>query len=225
MKVSAVILLLLSMVPVWASSLEFDSLLKESHLAADADALAMDFHFTNKTDKVVRIKRYDAGCSCMSVGIQNGKLNYQPGEQGTIRVNYDMKSFSGVVDKSVMLFLDNDPEDAPSVVLTTRIHIPILVVAEPKTVKWQMGEAPEEKIITITMNHSAPIRVLRVTGTASGIRHELRTVEDGKVYQLALTPKDTTQPVLGIFNIQTDCTIEKHRGQQVFAVIRREMKP
>jgi hypothetical protein len=224
MRTAVLFTFALSILPMWASPLEFDSLQKEAHLAADADSVTMDFHFENKSDKVVSIKRYDAGCTCMSVAIQDGKLNYKPGEKGTIRASYDMKAFSGVVDKSVMLFVDDDPQDAPSVVLTTRIHIPILVVAEPKTVKLLLGEKPAEQVITITMNHTEPIRVLRVVGATDGIRHELRTVEEGKIYQLALTPKDTAQPALGIFRIETDCAIEKHRVQQVFSVIRRDAK-
>lgn len=221
MRAAVFFLFLWSLIPAWASPLEFDALQKEAHLPADADSATMDFHFENKTDKMVSIKRYDAGCTCMHVTIQGGKLNYQPGEKGTIRVSYDMKTFMGVVDKSVMLFVDNDPEDLPSVVLTTRIHIPILVVAEPKTVKWQMGDKPEEKIVSITMNHTEPIRVLRVSGPSDGVRHQLRTVEEGKKYELVLTPNDTKQPSLGIFRIETDCAMERHRVQQVFAVIRK----
>jgi Protein of unknown function (DUF1573) len=223
MRTTVLFLFLTSMLPVWASSLEFDSLLKEAHLSADAQSVNLDFHFENKTDKVVNIKRYDAGCSCTQVAIQDGKLKYEPGEKGTIRASYDMKLFSGVVDKSVMIFLDDDPQDAPSVVLTSRIHIPILVEAEPKTVKWLLGEKPEEKIVTITMNHTDPVRILRVSGPPDGIRHQLRTVEEGKKYELVLTPNDTTKPVLGIFRVETDCAIERHRVQQVFAVIRKEM--
>ncbi len=224
MRATAVVIFLLSILPLWASPLEFDSLVKEAHLAPDADSVTMDFHFENKSDKVAHIKRYDAGCTCMSVGIQDGKLSYNPGEKGIIRATYDMKTFSGVVEKSVMLYVDDDPQESPSAVLTTRIHIPVLVVVEPKTVHWMLGEAPEEKIITITMDHTEPIRILRVTSTADGIRHELRTVEEGKKYQLVLTPNDTARPALGIFRIETDCAMEKHRVQQVFAVIRREIK-
>lgn len=221
MRAASLFLFLWSCLPVWAASLEFDSLMKEAHLSADADSVTMDFNFENKTDKEVSIKRYDAGCSCTQVSIQGGKLKYQPGEKGTVRASYDMKLFMGVVSKSVMLYVDQDPEDKPSIVLTSEIHIPVLVGIEPKTVKWQLGEKPEEKIVTITMNHTDPIHILRVVGAVDGIRHELRTVEKGKKYEIALTPKNTAQPALGIFRVETDSAIERHRVQQVFAVIRR----
>lgn len=221
MKSALLLFFLICAMPLCAALIEFDSLEKEVYLSAEADSATMEFHFENKSDKQVTIKRYDAGCSCMQVAVQGGKMDYKPGESGTIRVVYDMKSFSGEVEKSVMLFLNDDPPEDPSVVLTTRIHIPVLVQAEPKSVKWQLGSKPEERVIPITMNHTEPIHVLRITGTADIFQHQLRTVEEGKKYELVLTPKNTNQPTLGIFRIETDCTIEKHRVKQVFAVIRK----
>jgi len=212
---------LLGLHPLVAAPLVFDSLLKETHLPADSESVTMDFHFENKSDKQVVIRRYDAGCNCMQVSVRDGKLTYGPGEKGTIRSVFDMKNFMGVVEKAVMLYLDDDKHDEPSIVLTTRIHIPVLVVVDPKTLQWSVGEEPVEKTVTITMHHTEPIRIKRVVGAANGFRHELRTVEEGRTYRLAVTPNDTTVPVLGVFRIETNCTIEKHRVQQVFGVIRK----
>lgn len=206
---------------VAVAGLEFDALLKEAHLAADESEVTTEFHFTNPTGKVVTIRSYEAACSCMKAQVDGGKLVYQPGEKGVLRTVFDMGRFSGVVDKQVLLYLDDDPEDEPSITLTTRVHIPVLVQAEPKTVKWEVGGKVEPRVVKVTMNHSEPIRILRVSGTFDGIAHEVRTVEEGKLYELVLTPKDTGQPALGIFRIETDCVIEKHRTQQVFGVIRR----
>lgn len=224
MRIALFLGLLMSATPLCAASLEFDSMLKEVHLAADADEVTMEFHFENKSDREVVIQKADVPCNCMQVTIQGGKLNYEPRAKGIIRVRYDMKTFTGTVDKSVMLYVDKDPKDEPSFILTTRIHIPVLIETDPKPVKWLLGEEPKEKIVTITMKHSDPIRVLRVTGMADGMRYELRTVEEGRIYQLAITPKDTKVPALATFRIETDCAIEKHRVQQVFAVIRREAR-
>ena len=221
MRTAFAFCILLGLHPLVAAPLVFDSLLKETHLAADSESVTMDFHFENKSDKQVVIRRYDAACNCMQVSIRDGKLTYGPGEKGTVRSVFDMKNFMGVVEKAVMLYLDDDKEDEPSIILTTRIHIPVLVVAEPKTVQWSIGEKPVEKTVTITMSHTDPIRIERVVGAADGFRHTLRTVEEGRIYQLAVTPKDTVRPVLGIFRIETDCAIEKHRVQQVFGVIRK----
>ena len=221
MRTAFVFCLVLGLHPLVAAPLVFDSMLKETHLAADSESVTIDFHFENKSDKQVVIRRYDAACNCMQVSIRDGKLTYGPGEKGTIRSVFDMKNFMGVVDKAVMLYLDDDPQDEPSIVLTTRIHIPVLVVVEPKTLQWSIGEQPVGKTVSITMHHTEPIRIRRVVGSTDGFLYKLRTVDEGKSYELALTPKDTGRPVLGIFRIETDCAIEKHRIQQVFGVIRK----
>lgn len=203
------------------AALDFPQILKEVHAPAEAKTVVVEFDFTNRTDKTVNVSRYDPTCSCMSVSIKGGKLRYEPGEAGVIRAEFDMGNFSGEVDKAVAVYLNDDPDGKPSVVLTTRVHIPILIAIEPKTQKWAIGGAVESKAVRITMNHSKPIRVTGVTSSSEAFKHELKTVEEGKTYDLVLTPLDTAKPALAIFRIETDCDIAKHRTQQAFAVIRK----
>jgi hypothetical protein len=206
---------------VGAQSLDFPTKLKDLHAPAEAKTVSSDFEFTNKSGKTVNIRRYESTCSCMSVTVKEGKLRYAPGESGVIRANFDMGNFSGEVDKSVAVYLDNDPDDKPSVVLTTRVHIPVLVSAEPKTLKWEIGGKPETKSVRITMNHSKPIKVTQVTTSSEAFRRELKTITEGKEYELLLTPADINAPALCIVRIDTDCDIPKHKTQQVFGVIRK----
>lgn len=224
MKWTGIVICLMAGARLQAGVLEFDAMLKEASIPAEENTVTTDYAFENKSGAAVRIRKYDAACSCMKVTVQGGKLEYQPGEKGVIRTVFDMGNFSGVVDKQVMLYLDDDPDEKPSVVLTTRVHIPVLVSPDPKTVKWILGEPAAEKVIRITMNHDKPIHIVRVSGTLDGIAHEIRTVKEGFLYDLALKPVDTSKPALAVFRIETDCSIEKHRNQQVFAVIRKEMK-
>src|SRR5690606_38524647 len=120
-----------------AAGLEFAETLKEIHPKADAKTVSADFKFTNTGDKPVTISKYDAACSCMSVQISGGKLHYAPGESGVVRANFDMGNFAGTVDKTVALWLKGDREDQPSGQLTVRVHIPVLIELEPKTLNWQ----------------------------------------------------------------------------------------
>jgi hypothetical protein len=105
--------------------------------------------------------------------------------------------------------------------LTIRVHIPILVELDPKTLKWDLSGKVEPKTIRITMHHEQAIRVLGVTSTSEAFKHELKTVEEGKRYELTVTPVSVTTPALGIFRIETDCKLERHRIQQAFATVRK----
>ncbi len=217
------ILILWSALAVLATgqTLDFKTKLQDINAPADAKTVSSDFEFTNRSGKTVTIRRYDATCACMSVTVKGGKLRYAPGESGVIRANFDMGNFAGEVDKSVALYLEKDPDNKPSILLTTRVHIPVLVSAEPKTVKWELDGKPETKSVRITMDHSKPIKVTGVTSSSDSFKHEVKTIREGKEYELLITPDDVAAPALAIIRIDTDCDIPKHKTQQVFGVIRK----
>lgn len=206
---------------VQAAGLDFPDKLREIHAPPDVKTVTAEFEFTNRSDKPVRVAKYDPGCSCIAVRIKDGKLRYAPGEAGLIRAEFDMGNFSGMVDKKVALWLDDDPDDKPSVSLTVRVHIPVLVSLEPKTLKWDLNGEGKPQTIRITMHYDKPIRVTSVTASTEAFKHELKTIEEGKAYDLVVTPTEIHTPGLGIFRIETDCQIKRHQIQQVFATVRR----
>lgn len=203
------------------AGLDFPSTLKEIHAPADVEFVTADFEFTNNSEKTVNVARVDPTCSCISVKIKDGKLRYAPGESGLIRAKFDMGNFAGTVDKVVAVWLDNDPEDKPSQALTVRVHIPVLVSLEPKTLKWEIGGKSEPQTIRIQMNYTSPIHVKGVKSSSKAFKHELKTIEDGKLYDLIVTPLEFDSPGMAIIRVETDCEIVKHRTQQAFAVLRK----
>jgi hypothetical protein len=220
MKIATAIWLALAAIS-HAAGLEFERLLEEVKAPADASTVTADFKFSNKGDKPVTISKSDPGCSCLKVQISGGKLKYAPGESGTVRATFDMGNFSGTVDKAIGLWLDNASGDRPTMQLTVRIHIPVLVALEPKTVTWDVGAKPESKTIAIRMAEGQTIRVLSVKCSSPIFDHELKTIEEGKKYDLIVTPKSSESPGMGVIRIETDCPISKHRTQQAFAVMRK----
>ena len=204
-----------------AAGLEFKETRKEVHAPADVKTVTADFEFTNRSDKPVTVSKYESTCSCMSVMIKEGKLRYAPGESGVVRAEFDMGNFSGEVDKVVALWLDDAPADKPTISLTVRVHIPVLISLDPKTLKWDLGGNADAQTIRVTMNHTKPIKVLKVTSSSEAFVPKLKTVEEGKSYELVVTPVDIKSPGLGVLRIETDCDIVKHRTQQAFAVVRK----
>ena len=201
--------------------MEFAALLKEVHAAADATIVTTDFNFTNKGDKPVTIAKTDPGCSCLKVEISGGKLKYAPGESGVVRTTFDMGNFSGTVDKKVALWIDDDPADKPSMSLTVRVHIPVLVALEPKTVKWNLGAKPDPQTIQIRMAEGKSIHMTGVKSSSPAFKCELKVVEKGRKYDLIVTPLEMNAPGMSVFRIETDSEISKHAIQQAFAVVRK----
>jgi Protein of unknown function (DUF1573) len=205
-----------------AAGLEFENLLQELKAPADATTVTADFKFTNKGNKPVTISKSDPGCSCIKVQISGGKLKYAPGESGVVRTTFEMGNFSGTVDKAVGIWLDDAAGDKPSLHLTVRVQIPVLVALEPtKTLSWDVGGKPEPKTIRIRMAEGQSIKVTGITCSPEAFSHEIKTVEEGKLYDLTVTPLSVEGPKMSIFRIETDCKIAKHRVQQAFAVVRK----
>jgi hypothetical protein len=208
-----------------AGGLEFTETLKEVDAGADATLVTTEFSFTNKGDKPASITKSDSGCSCLKIEISGGKLKYAPGESGVVRTTFEMGNFSGTVDKMVALWIDDDPVDNPSTRLTVRVHIPVLVELEPKTLKWDLGTKADPQIIRIQMAEGKSIRVTGVTSSSESFACELKTVEKGGKYDLIVTPRTIDTPGMTVIRVETDCAISKHRVQQAFAVVRKPSPP
>lgn len=219
MKALTFILLLLGLIPAGAA-LEFET----PSIKVDADlndkTVTRDFKFTNKGEKPVKIKQADAGCSCLAVQVAGGKFDYAPGESGILRAVFELGSFQGTVDKQINVWLEGDAEDKPSTSLMMSVNIPIIISLEPKTLKWEVGAPAEPKVIDVKMNYGKPIHVLSVATGNDSFSAKLITVEDGKHYQVEITPaKGTDSAGLAVVRIETDVEIEKQRIQQAFSVI------
>jgi hypothetical protein len=213
----------LGCLPLSAGTLTFEEPTKEIQAGTDAKTVTADFKFKNESADEVVIDHYDAACTCINAGVQDGKMNYKPGESGVIRAAFDMSHFSGTADKSVMVWLKGDPEDKPSITLTARVIIPVLVEVEPKTLIWESGAPAEPKKVTITMKHSEPIRVTSISGADQRFVQVLKTVEEGKKYEITVTPANTSSVGMGVISIETDCTVQRFRSQRIFTVLRHPL--
>jgi len=204
-----------------AAGLTFEQTEVEVEAAADAKSVVADFNFENRTKQPVTIAKYEKTCTCMEVQVSDGKLVYAPGEKGVIRATFELANLSGTLEKPVKLWIDHDPDDKPSLVLTTRVHIPVLVVMDNKTLKWDLGSKPEARKIDIRMEYAKPIRILSTRCSSDIFKLDLKTLDEGKHYELWTTPTKTDAPCLGVIQIQTDCDIPRHRSQMAFVVVQR----
>lgn len=207
---------------VHAAALEFENLLLEVHAPADAATVTADFKFKNTSGKPATITKSDSGCSCLSVQVAGGKLKYAPGEEGLVRATFDMGNFSGTVDKMIGIWLNGDSPELPSVKITVRVHIPVLVALEPKTLKWTTGGKAEPQTLAVTMAEGQSIELLSVKSSSDLFTVETKMIEKGKRYELVVTPRSVDAPILGILRIETDSKIAKHRTQQAFAVVSKQ---
>ena len=133
-----------------------------------------------------------------------------------------MGNFSGAVDKMVALWLDDDPADKPS----DAAHRPGSHPGAGRHGAENLEVGPRRQRPSPRSSRSGwpkgkPIHVTGVKSSSESFASEMKTVEEGKKYDLVVTPLAIDTPGLGVIRIETDCAVSKHRIQQAFAVVRK----
>lgn len=205
--------------PPLLAQLKFETPVIDADAPLDAVTLVREYKFTNAGPKPVRITQADAGCSCLAVEVAAGKFTYAPGETGTIRATFEIGSFQGTVEKPIYIWLEGDREEAPSANVMLRVHIPVIITLEPKTLKWDLNGSAETKVMEVKMDHVDLIQITSVSTSNDSFSTKIITVKEGKYYKVEVTPKGTATAGLCIIRIESDTNVEKQRVQQGFAVI------
>jgi hypothetical protein len=208
-------------VTLQAGDLKFEKDLYEAHAGLKDELVTSEFNFTNASDRTVKIRLADAGCSCVAVELLNGKTTYAAGESGIMRLTYKIESTQGIINKTVSIWLEGDPDEKPSSQVVFRIHIPTAITLEPKTLNWDIDSKPEAKFIRIKIDYDKPVRVIKVSLSSENFTTEIVTVEDGKSYDVKVTPKSTADPGICLIGIESDIDLQKYRAQQGFARVSR----
>jgi hypothetical protein len=202
-----------------AGSLKFEKDLYEAHAGIKEDVFTREFKFTNTSDKTIKIRDADAGCTCVTVEFLGGKATYAAGESGVMRVAFKVENAQGQVDKKVLVWLEGDSEENPSSQVTFRIHIPTAIALEPKTLSWDLNSKPEPKSIRVKIDYEKPVHLKKISLSNENYTSEIIPVEEGKAYDVRITPKSTATPGLCMIGIKTDIDIDKYQRQQGFARI------
>ena len=205
-----------------AEGLSFQQSRIETKVAADAKTVTVPYLFKNDTARTITIKRYVSACSCLSAKVKGGKLSYKPGEQGEIKVVFDLGNFSGLVEKTVMIWTTEDDDNKPSSILSVVIDIPVLFELSPKTTFWNQSGESGSKTIRLVVNNAEPIRILEHSVTNKNFSYELKTIKDGFEYALVVEPRDLSTPAFGMIKLTTDSENPRYRRQMAFVCVRRQ---
>lgn len=207
--------------PLAAGTLKFDANSQEITVALDQKSATVDFPFKNESSDDVVIEKNASDCPCAAVGVKDSKLVYKPGESGTIRIVFNLGKIPETADKFVSLYLKGDREDHPSIKLTTRIIVPVVVDLQPRSVTWDIGAKPEPKTITVTMHDSEPVKILSMTSSDPRFKSELKTIEEGKKYEVVITPTSTDTIGMGMLRVETDSKTDPRPAHPVYMIVRQ----
>ena len=182
------------------------------------EAISVTFSFKNDGNKPVRVLHLESACSCLSASLDSAV--YQPGQKGTGKAEFRVSSFTGQQEKTISVTTD-DPGQ-PEWVVPFVVDIPVVIDIDPKMVQWWLNEAPGPKDVTVKMTGKDPMKLLTVTSTRENMGYSFKEVKPGREYVVTLTPKSTTDIMIGALKLETDSKIAKYQRQLAFFGVVRQ---
>lgn len=195
-----------------AGGLSFEKTRFEHNVDPSLESIVAKFNFKNSTGKTVTIQDVHTNCGCIRA--DTDKKVYEPGESGVVEAEFKVGSLEGVVEKTVTVQTDSKQKRLQT--LTVVMNIPTLIEIKPDLTEWLVGSDPEPKEVIITVKHDKPIRVLSTTCSRANVKHQILTVEEGRIYKVLLTPQTTEKLMLGVLRIKTDAEIKKYQNRMAF---------
>lgn len=206
---------------VYGAALAFENKTVEVTAKPGTEQVTLVFPFENKSGETIEIERQASPCGCIKAEIKDGKMTYAPGDKGGVTAIFKVGNLQGTVSKNVVIWQKGDKATAPSVILTAVIEIPELVSITPKSLNWKAGEENGAKAFTIKVNEGETIHVTGMVTTNNHFAPQLKTITDGREYQITITPKDTREAGFAILKITTDSQNPRFSRLQGFATITR----
>ncbi|RFC42862.1 MAG: Protein of unknown function DUF1573 [Verrucomicrobia bacterium] len=158
------------------------------------------------------VRSIETSCGCLSAN--SDKRSYAAGEGGEVTAVFNVKGLSGSVERSIT-FVSGAKGEAP-VRLAVRVHVPALVEIEPKMLNWELGEAPLPKVFKITMQGPDPVHIKSASSSRRNVSTSVRTLADGRSYEIEVKPENTGEALLGMVRIETDSRFREHQKQMAF---------
>ena len=229
------ILMIYSLCSAVAMSAEFtfDTKLKEVTTRPDVELVRVPFEFQNNTDEEITIVNYDAPCSCMEARMvrpdKKNSLVFAPGEKGTVIGMLEFGTFKGTIDKVIKIRTDKDKGEEPSIVLTCRVTIPVLIATSQESLRWKMRDKLEPKVFSIKVadESETPINIVEHKhgfGASDVFDYKIETVKEGREYKVTVTPLKTTEPTMAYVKFYTDSKIRRYKMVQIFLFVEHAKK-
>lgn len=152
----------------------------------EGTVIAHDFIIENKGDEALLIPRVRSNCAC-AVADYSEKI--QPGEKGTVTIEFDSKGSGGTtVDYKVRG--DSNDTDNEHFDLSIKGHVDPILIIEPKrvTLSGNAGETLETEIF-ISHDKRHPLKVLSVESKKGNISVKLEEIKDAEQRKYRITIK------------------------------------
>lgn len=150
------------------------------------------YAFTNTGDQVLEITHVQPSCGCTTAGEWTRKV--EPGQTGSIPVQFDSSHFNGPIFKTVSVS-SNDKRQTTSILqLKGSIWKPVDLFPAYAVLSIPPDGASHSMTVRITNNLAEPLTLSAPVCTNESFKAELKTVQPGKEYQLVVTAVPPLKP-------------------------------
>jgi len=163
----------------------------------------------------VRIATLATSCACTTAEL--AKETYASGEEGQLRVEFEVGPLMGRQERSITV--TTDEASADPTILKIVVDIAELVSVQPKLLFWKAKDAGEEKSVIVTFADSAHGQLGELhVGSAD---FSVRVDRDEKLGRTIIwvKPVDTTRATQTVIHV--DATIEgRAQSLSIFAAVK-----
>jgi len=185
------------------------------------DKVVAKYPFTVLGEQAVKISQVRASCGCTATKLD--KDTYEPGESSEIEAVFTIGNRQGKQVKKIFVHLND--ATSPTYTLTLEVDIPELLKIEPRFVYWGVNDELESKIIKLSVPHEEKVLVRQVRCMNNQIKVDLKTIEDGKEYEVIITPMDLKKSMYSAIYIDAVLPKGESRTFTISARIAGETQP
>lgn len=148
------------------------------------ESVKYTYVFTNVGNAVLQVSNVQASCGCTTAGEWTRQV--EPGQTGTIPIQFNSQNFSGAVGKSITVTCNDTNQ--PSVVLQIKgtIWRPIDVTPQFAVLNVSSETPSNATTVRIVNNEEAPLTLSAPQSSNPAFATELITLQPGKEFRLII---------------------------------------
>jgi len=173
------------------------------------------FVFANVGDYAVTIKKLETTCNCTTTRLT--QKTYQPGEVGEVLATLDFENNQGPMLRPVFVHTDDPLQQ--KITLSVKAQVPLLAEIKPMAAFWKRGEKAIPKSIRVKFVPAAPIHLLKVQSKTSAVTTQIKTIKEGREYEVLIVPASTDAKFKASLDLVTDFSFGERNKVRVYAFV------
>ncbi len=167
-------------------NIEFDKKQYEFGTAWAGELVKHVYIVTNTGTATLEITQVKPSCGCTTAGGWTRKI--EPGQTGTIPVQFDDSRYSGNVAKSIDVFSNAKNQPRATLSLRGSVKKPLDVSPPQPVISVQADSTNAATASVRIINHTdSPVDVSDPVSSNSSFRGDLKTIKPGQEYELTIT--------------------------------------